>query len=245
MSNYNIITFEELDSTNSYILENLENLKDRDVLIAKRQTKGRGRFNRVWVSDENANIYMSLLLKQPICQSSFPSSNLTQYMSVILCKVLEDNYGLKPSIKWPNDVLYNGAKIAGILCEAKKIQETYAFVLGLGVNVNLSLETISKIDKEASSLTNILGRDIDANKLISLILDAFFKTYKEFIQVGFSVIKDDYINRCDFLGKKIKISNIDNKSEYTALKIDDKGFLIVLNSENQEKTIVTGDLTYC
>ena len=109
------IYLSEVDSTNLYAKSNLENLADKSIIHAAIQTAGRGRLQRTWVNLGEGNLFMSFVLKP---SNSFNEiySNLTQYLSVVLCYVLEE-YGLKPQIKWPNDVLINGKKIAGILSE--------------------------------------------------------------------------------------------------------------------------------
>ena len=104
---------DEVDSTNLYGKKNIDTLADKTVISAKRQLSGRGRLNRVWLDLGEGNLFVSLVLK-PSLKFDEKFANLTQYLSVILCKTLEQ-YGLQPEIKWPNDVLINGKKVAGIL----------------------------------------------------------------------------------------------------------------------------------
>ena len=110
-----IIKLKEVNSTNLYAKEHLSELADKTVIIADRQTNGRGRFDRVWVDLGGDNLFMSIVLK-PSDKFLNVYPNLTQYLSVVVCKVLE-HYGLQPNTKWPNDVLIKGKKISGILSE--------------------------------------------------------------------------------------------------------------------------------
>ena len=109
------IYLSEVDSTNLYAKSNIENLADKSIVHAANQTAGRGRLQRTWVNLGEGNLFLTFVLK-PSNSFNEVYSNLTQYLSVVLCKILEE-YGLKPQIKWPNDVLINGKKIAGILSE--------------------------------------------------------------------------------------------------------------------------------
>ena len=148
MSKYSIVTLDEVHSTNSYALENIKFLDDSTVIYTARQLSGRGRYNRKWVCDDSDNIYMSIVLK-PENVTSYPFPNLTQYLSVTVCKVLENDFNLKPAIKWPNDILVDECKISGILAESyMENNEVKGIVLGLGLNVNLKKETVEKIDQK-------------------------------------------------------------------------------------------------
>lgn len=104
----NIISLGEVNSTNLYAKQNLDSLEDKTVISASVQTSGRGRFNRAWIDLGQGNLFMTIVLK-PSDTFKDVYANLTQYLSVILCKVLKE-YGLVPSIKWPNDVLIGGKK---------------------------------------------------------------------------------------------------------------------------------------
>ena len=158
MSKYTIITLDEAPSTNSWALENISCIDDGTVVYTANQTAGRGRYNRKWVCDESDNIYMSLVLK-PKKSDNYPYTNLTQYLSVIVCEFLNSEFSINARIKWPNDILVNGAKISGILAEAythnNKIE---AVILGLGLNVNMKQETLNKIDQKATSISVVTGK---------------------------------------------------------------------------------------
>lgn len=241
MSNIKILKLESIDSTNSYAMQNLSDLNDKQVITADYQSAGKGRQGRKWVSDNSSNAYVSIVLKPNI--SEYPYSNVTQYLSVVLCEVLEENYKLKPKIKWPNDILIDGFKISGILCEAKtKNNKIEALVLGFGVNLNMEKETLEKIDQKATSLKVLTNNHIDTDYFINTVLELFFAEYDQFVKLGFKYIKDDYVERCDFIGKQIKIKSIDGVKEYFAEGIDGDGTLVTTNKEGNKTKILTGDL---
>ena len=242
MSKYTIVTHEEIPSTNSYALEHISAFDDKSIVFTTRQTLGRGRFDRHWVCDDSQNLYMSIILK-PENVTNYPFPNLTQYLSVVVCNVLEREFSLKPAIKWPNDILVENAKISGILAETSmKNNKVNAIVLGLGLNVNLKKETLKKIDQSATSIGFLTGKQYDVENILKSICDEFFENYDAFVKGGFEYIKTEYINRCGFLGKDIFIRDAHKKKQYFAKTIDDEGLLIAVDQMERECRIITGDV---
>ncbi len=242
MPQYTIVTLDEVPSTNSYVLENMPYLDNGTIIYTSNQTAGRGRYNRHWVCDETDNIYMSFVLK-PVNIKNYPFPNLTQYLTVCVCKILERDFNLAPVIKWPNDILVNNCKISGILAETgMKNNTVQGIALGLGLNVNMGKETLEKIDQKATSLSVLTGRNYNSEKIVRNICDEFFNNYSSFVEKGFNYIKDEYLKRCFFLGKNITISENGEKREYFAQAIDDNGFLTVKDKFNNQCKIVTGDV---
>lgn len=237
-----IIELEEIDSTNNYAKMNVSTLADRTVIHAKRQTSGRGRLNRSWVDLGEGNLFMSIILK-PSSTFNEIYPNITQYLSVALCKVLE-TYGLEPQIKWPNDVLINGKKIAGILSETvMEGQKLEGIVLGVGVNLNSSIENVKSIpDKIATSLNLEIGKNVDLNVFLNELLTEFFTNYDEFLNTGFINIKDEYINRNCFLNKELNVQVFNNIKTGLAKSVNDKGELVLLSKDNNEFVLTIGDI---
>ena len=240
---YKILEFDELDSTNMFALCNVDNAVDGTIIVAKHQTNGRGRLSRCWIGEKSGNVYMSIILK-PENFNTYPALNVTQYMSVVVVRVLKQYYGVNAQIKWPNDVLVDGAKIAGILAETSiKNNRVNAIVLGLGLNVNLSEKVIKSIDKKATSLKMLLNREFDVSECIKHLSDEFFRNYDRFIEQGFSYIRDEYIAKSCFLNKKMKIENTSApQGEYFISSVDGNGMLVALDDKNVEQTVISGDL---
>lgn len=232
---------EEVDSTNLYAKRNLAELDDGTVISAQRQTNGHGRFDRAWVDLGEGNIFMSLVLKPSDSYSEvFP--NLTQYFSVILCEILEE-YGVIPQIKWPNDVLINGKKIAGILSETVvQGQKFKGFILGAGINLNACEKSVSQIkDKEVTALNLETGKIVDKSEFLEKLVNKFFKNYDEFLQKGFGLIENSYMRRACFLGKEISVKVFNETKNGIAKEINDCGELVLL--EKDKETILTmGDI---
>ena len=238
-----VIKLEEVDSTNLYAKNSLSTLDDKSIIIAKRQTAGRGRLNRNWVDLGNQNLFMSIVLK-PSKQFNELYSNLTQYLSVCLCKVLENEYILTPQIKWPNDVLIENKKIAGILCETVIQGSTFkGIVLGIGVNLNANIDDIKNIPNKVATALNIeVKKEINIEEFTNKLLEEFFNHYEEFLLKGFGYIKSDYIQRNCFLDKELNIQTFNEIKTGIAKSINNSGELILETKEDKNVVLTIGDI---
>ena len=240
---FKILYFGELDSTNSYALKNISRLKDGQVIVASKQTNGRGRYCRKWVSNTKGNVYMSLVLKPSNkLDKSLPLANLTQYMCIVLSRLL-DKYNVKSQIKWPNDVLVQGKKISGILSEISVQGELLkGIALGIGINLNMPKEDILSIDQPATSLNLILNREINREIFINELLEEFFAGYSRFLQQGFLSIKKEYEDRSFYIGKSIVIKSYKTKEQGKVKQVNNDGSLLIVNKNNEERVVMMGDL---
>lgn len=237
----NIIHFEKLDSTNTYAKKNIDILADKTIVSTNQQTAGRGRFNRTWVDLGEDNIFLSVVLK-PSEKFSDVYLNITQYLSLIICQELEA-MGLTPQIKWPNDVLINGKKVAGILAEMSiKGNSFKGIVLGLGINVNVSDENLTKIDRPATALNIELGKNIDKQIFIESLINRFFEGYDEFLEKGFVSIKSEYTQRASFLNQKLKMGVFDKIYKGILKDIDRNGSLVLELENGSFQSLSMGEI---
>lgn len=237
-----VIQLEEVDSTNSYGKKLIDEFEDKTAIITKKQTSGRGRLNRSWVDLGEENLFLSIILKpSETFNEIYP--NLTQYLSVTLCKVIE-SYGIQTQIKWPNDVLIDGKKIAGILSETvMQGQKLKGIVLGVGVNLNSNQEKIDAIpNKIATSLNIETQKAINLKEFLNKLLTEFFEHYDEFLQSGFLQIKDDYIKRNCFLGKELKVQVFNHMESGLAKAVNDLGELVLEDNNKREIVLTIGDI---
>lgn len=237
-----IIHLDEIDSTNSYAKLNFDKFDDKTVVLADIQTAGRGRYDRKWVDLGCGNLFLSIVLK-PSNDLKQVYACLPQYLAVVLSNILRD-YGLSPSIKWPNDVLVNDAKIAGILCESVMRKNIFqGLVLGIGVNLNAQKDDFAKIhDKTATSLNIELGCEyVDKQVFTEKLLSAFFENYDEFLEKGFEFIKSKYISHASFLDKEICVQSLNKKNKGIAKTLTDRGEL-VLDSKGKILVLTIGDI---
>lgn len=226
------IYFEQIDSTNLYGKLHLGELPDKTVIYAKNQTEGRGRLSRRWVDLGGDNLFLSFILK-PSNSFSERYSNLSQYLSVILCKVLE-SYNVMPEIKWPNDVLINGKKIAGILAETvTKGDQLKGIVLGIGVNLNADAGALKLVtDKQITALNVETARFIDVANFRKLLCTTFFNDYEKFMSQGFAMLHDYYSSHACFLDKEVTIQIFDKKLNGIAKNITNKGELQLFDGKD-------------
>ena len=238
-----VIKLEETKSTNTYSKENLTLLEDKTVVHALRQTHGRGRLNRTWVDLGENNLFFSIVLK-PSTDFKAVYSNLTQYASVILCKIFE-NYGLNPKVKWPNDVMIDGQrKICGILCETVvENSELKGIILGIGINLNASKEDVDNIpDRIVTALNLETGASVNPDAFLNEFLTEFFKTYDEFLSKGFDFIMNDYLKRNCFLEKDLSVQVLNEVKSGYAKGINDNGELILQTEDNKDLILNIGDI---
>lgn len=233
---YCITEFECLPSTNLYAKENADILDDNTVISARAQTAGRGRKERKWVSDAGG-LYFSVILKNT---SAGGAQNLTQAMSIALCKAIE-KHGGKPDIKWPNDVLLNKKKVCGILGEAV-IKENALCALVLGAGVNIAQTDLGSIDQPATSLYKEGLADINCGDFLDEILREFYALLPRVKANGFEGIKEEYVKRCPWIGRQVYVK--EQNIEGTALGLARDGALIIKDASGLEHKIITGDMIW-
>ena len=241
MNSAKFIHLEEINSTNDYAKKHISELEDLTVIYADRQISGRGRLDRKWIDTGEDNLFLTIIVK-PSEDLTTVYQNFTQYLCVILCMLLEEEYYLSPKIKWPNDVLINGKKIAGILSEGTtKGDKFLGLALGIGVNLNTSKDNLAKIDKPATSLLVETGEKIDKKLFLEKLYSKFCLLYDRFVCEGFPYIKNEYLSRFVFLGKNLTINVLGELHNGVAEGITEDGSLI-LNENNNMKTYYIGDI---
>jgi BirA family biotin operon repressor/biotin-[acetyl-CoA-carboxylase] ligase len=238
----NFIYAEEVDSTNSVLLDKSNNKFDIDgtVVLSEKQNEGRGRKDRVWYSTKGMNLTFSILLKDR--DFTGRRINLVNFASSLaVAMAIENLYQLKIELKWPNDVLISGKKTAGILIESssagKKIERV---VTGIGINVNqTSFQGIYKIPP--TSIKQESGNNIDREVLLAEVLN-IFEEILQWIDDKPNEILKDWKARCRMIGEKISVTEGDQVRYGIFDDIDDEGFLILKTGRKFEK-IYFGDVS--
>ncbi|MCH9614738.1 MAG: Bifunctional ligase/repressor BirA [Chlamydiia bacterium] len=167
--------FEEIESTQTWAHDNLDafNLDEVNFVVAKRQTKGRGQFERSWVSLEG-NIFLTMVFRL----TAFDSKELSLGTGHAVQNALKE-LGFTASLKWPNDILLEGKKVGGILIETVPLKEERVALVGVGLNVNL--EDFSTIDQSATSLKVASGIPYEVEKVLKVLKDNLTKKLSSFI----------------------------------------------------------------
>lgn len=242
----NYLYLEEIDSTNKFAKEGINDIPDETVVYTYKQTAGRGRLQRKWNYTGEDNIYASIVLK-PSGEMKEVYSNLTQLLCVVLAEVFEE-YNIYPKIKWPNDIRVNGKKISGILAEAVGVNDTNGryilkgLVLGFGVNLNVPKEVLENIDQPATSLNIETGMFINKDEFLKKVINKFYLYYNKFLEEGFILIREDYKKRAEFLNRNVSVKVFDKTIDGNAVDITDNGALKLIDKDNKEQILLIGDI---
>jgi len=238
-----LVYFRELTSTNQMAKLFAENgLREGTVVIAERQTEGRGRLDREWVSPPEG-LWFSTVLRPRVHARHLPK--LTLLASVAVAKTVRRLYGLMAEIKWPNDVLVNGKKVCGILTEAETKGESTEFaVVGIGVNANFDLSALPKsLESSSTTLKHELKREIRREVLLSSLLEEMESVYELFSRERFDQILDEWRNLAGMLGASVEIKVDEEDVQGQAVDIDQDGALILRLEDGVTRTVAFGDLT--
>ena len=237
----NLVFLEEVESTNKYAKEHIDEYADMTVIYTDNQTAGRGRLNRIWNYMGKDNIYASIILKPSDTMKEI-YSNLTQYLCVVLAQVFEE-YGVIPQIKWPNDIKINSKKISGILAEGViENGKLKGLVLGFGINLNTKKGILDKINQPATSLNIETGMVIEKQNFLKKVLENFCLRYDSFIEEGFILIKDEYVRRASFLNKEVTVKVFEKEISGKAIEITNTGALKLLDKNMNEHILLIGDI---
>ena len=224
-----------LSSTMDYAFQlGVEGAAEGTVVCAEGQTKGRGRMERPWTSPKGKGLYFSLILRPNL----FPAdaAKITLFSAVAICEAISQSTGIKTSIKWPNDLLIQDKKVAGILTELSAEMDRVRFiVIGVGLNVNSSLK---QLPPNATSLKQASGKNLSRVVLLQDIFQRIEYWYEILNKNGFGPVIDRWRQLTSTLGKKITIGDVKGK----AVDLDEHGGLIIQNEAGQRIRCMTGDV---
>ncbi|MEN8193675.1 MAG: biotin--[acetyl-CoA-carboxylase] ligase [Bacteroidota bacterium] len=235
----NFIIYDEVNSTNEQLLSD-ENIKNHGtVLLAENQFVGRGRLGRKWLSEKDMSLTFSILLNEDITPDKLNLINLGASLAV--AKSLENLYQLDVHLKWPNDVLISNRKISGILVEStSKGKNIERAVIGIGINVNQPAFE-GKFMMTPTSIRREFGKPVKRERLISEILNEFEEIITQ-INKKQEVVLDAWRSRCNWIGEKVKIENVEESIFGIFENIDSDGFLL-LRQKDGTKKIINGDVS--
>lgn len=229
------IHFETIDSTNTYLKENYEDLDNFTFVSADFQSAGRGRNNRNWKSEKGENLLFSLLIKDKTLIDKFSSLSVISAFSII--KALNLEY---LSIKWPNDIYYKDSKLCGILLEAVTRNEIECLIIGIGLNVN-QREFVGEYKRTPTSLYQITNQTQDMRILKDKV---FNQLYNDFMKVkeGYDFYND--IKEYDYLKDREVYAETNNVvNQIKVLGIDSDYSLKVLQ-DNKTYNLSSGEVTF-
>lgn len=211
------------------------------ICLAEQQTAGKGRLGRIWVSPFGANVYLSCAWTFTKDMSELAGLSLVVGLAIV--HALE-KYGLKQDlkIKWPNDILLDNKKLAGILIEIHaQAHGISQVIIGIGLNINKPFQTNVDISQNCTSLEDMTAKYHDRNKIIGLLLNKLFASITKFNSHGLAPFIKEWHTYDYLVGNKISFMNQQKKVVGVAMGIDAHGYLLLQNSKGKQIAYSAGD----
>src|SRR5215510_6329087 len=235
--------FAEIASTNAYARCLAEQgANEGEVVVAEAQTQGRGRLGRSWISPPFVNLYFSVILRPRLAPVHAPQ--LTIMAAVALVDTVASFISAPPTIKWPNDILVGGKKLAGVLTESSCNSERIEFViLGIGVNLNYPVASMPDVIRQrATSILSLTKKSIEREAFLQRLIQDLDRCYGELEEMGFDSLALRWEGFFGLRGKGVRVEMTDHVMFGTAKGIDRDGALIVEDDRGEGHRIVAGDV---
>lgn len=232
--------YDAVESTNDTLKELLEqDLEEGLVVWADRQAAGKGRHGRAWASPPGG-LYISILLR--------PKEAHAQVLGLLagmpLVKTLR-HLGVFATLKWPNDAIFQGRKLAGILSEGVYRRDTYHVILGVGVNTNLDLERLPPdVQARATSLKREVNLYVANEECLEYFLEQLDDVYSRYVHTPAPLMMKEYRGACGTIGKRVSVDTAKGKVLGKATDVTPAGALIVVDDKEGRHEIVDGTVEY-
>jgi len=220
-----------------------ENTGHGTVVIADEQTKGKGRMDRPWQSTRNKGIWMSIVLRPTIAPYLAPQ--LTLLAATVLADTIHEHTNVRPHIKWPNDILINNKKVAGILTEMQAEQDQIQYVIiGIGINVNQDYLDLPNANYKATSLKLETQKEWHMKQIVQSILEKLENQYLAYMDKGFPNVKDKWESYGYKIGENILVKTLKDTWQGTFLGIAEDGALRVKTSSGETKKLYSVEIDW-
>jgi BirA family biotin operon repressor/biotin-[acetyl-CoA-carboxylase] ligase len=242
---FSLLVVDETDSTNDEASRQLGAGRSTPfAVVARRQTKGRGRLGRAWHSEANGNLYLSVAFRPRVSPERMGA--FTLWMGLNVCELLANFAKVSPGLKWPNDILFSGRKAGGILTEARiDSDEIRDLVFGLGLNINSPAGGWpTLLGDRAISLAEVTGAPLDFNRLAAALIGRILLAYTKFVDGDYTQTFADLWHRYDVLrGREIAILEGGRRHAGTVAGLDDEGALLLRDSRGRTTRYRAGEVT--
>ncbi|MEA4925531.1 MAG: biotin--[acetyl-CoA-carboxylase] ligase [Syntrophomonadaceae bacterium] len=237
------IYFREIDSTNNRArLLASQGYPEGTVVVAEMQTAGRGRRGRDWYSPVQQGIYVSVILRPELPLKEI--SRVSLVTAAAVAQTLESELGLNPRIKWPNDVLVDNKKIAGMLSEAVTDMDGVEYiVVGIGLNINNDIQEFPPDLRTAPTSARALNHRSNSRvKILQGLLRYLEYYYQQLLAGNFAVTLEKAKSLSTVIGREVRLDNGKDFIAGQAVDIDDNGFLLVRDRQGIIHTIMSGEI---
>jgi BirA family biotin operon repressor/biotin-[acetyl-CoA-carboxylase] ligase len=232
-----ILYYHTLPSTMDFAKELAkEGMVEGVVVLCDEQTEGRGRQGRKWFASAASSVLMSVVFRPTLGQ--LPQLNMLGSLSIV--HTIEKVAGIKSTVKWPNDVLIDGRKVAGILMEnVFEGEALQAAILGVGLNVNLDVSSYPEISSIATSLSAEAGRDFNRDDVLRALLEEMDTLYQAVKRN--EDVYHRWLPNVETLGKTVRIKSGQSVEEGLAQSINPDGSITLRRADGSLITIATGE----
>lgn len=224
-----ITLLDDVDSTNDEAARQLAAGRPAPfVILARRQTHGRGRLGRSWHSEANGNLYASFAFRPALAPAGM--TTFTLWMGVNLCELIGNLCSVSPDLKWPNDLLFDGRKAGGMLTEARiDADQIRDLVFGLGLNLNSPAGAWpAELARHATSLAEQVSAPLEANRFTAALIGRVLLAYNQFVEGDHHKTFADLWNRHDALrGRHVTVLQAGHRHAGVAAGVDDAGSLLL------------------
>jgi BirA family biotin operon repressor/biotin-[acetyl-CoA-carboxylase] ligase len=242
---FSLVVLDHVDSTNDEAARQLaEGRPAPFAILARRQTRGRGRFGRTWHSEANGNLYASFAFRPRVAPERMQT--FTLWMGVNVCELLANFAHVTPGLKWPNDLLFDGRKAGGMLTEARvDADQIRDLVFGLGLNVNgASADWPADLARRAVSLAEVAGAPLDLNRLAAALIGRVLLAYEAFAAGEHTERFADLWNRYDLLrGQPVTLLEGGRRHHGIVVGVDDEGALLLREPHGRSQRFRAGEVT--
>ena len=232
----------ETSSTNDLVRKQArKGARSGFLVAASRQTAGRGRLGRIWESAQDRGLYVSILLRPDLAMAE--AGKLTILSSVATVDAVEAVSGLRPQIKWPNDLMASGRKLAGLLIETEPKRKRLGFaVIGIGLNVRQEAGDFSpEVRRLATSLYLATGRTYRRADLLVALLQALEKRLAQ----PFDEVREAWSASSLTLGQRVTLTTVRGRKHGQAMGLDESGALLLRRNSGEVEAVTAGDMQAC
>jgi len=236
---------ETVDSTNTWARRLARaGAGEGTVVLAEGQTAGRGRLGRGWFSPPGVNVYMSVVLRPSVPPARAPQLTLVAG-SAVAATIAATVGGLRPALKWPNDVLLSGRKVAGLLTEMDSEADRVAFVvLGIGVNLNASADDLRRgVGATATSILAATGCSVARAAFVGRLLGELEGRYRRYLADGFEALREEWESYSCVTGREITVAGPDGERRGRAVGVDAEGALMLREPGGGVVRVLAGDVS--
>lgn len=237
-----IEVYDSVESTQTIAKQSLVDNQYTMLILSDEQTKGRGRFNRNWSSSKGKGLWMSVVLRPNVSFAMIPKFNL--FIALGIRDAIQAFSKDKVEIKWPNDIYINDKKVCGFLTEmVANADAVEAIISGIGINLNHQEEDFSDIIRHrATSIRLHYSEEINRYQFLKRLIEEIEKRYHQFLNSSFETIRDEYIRTSNIWHRKLTFTESGEQFIGEAIDIDNDGFLIVKDEDNQMRRLISADI---